>query len=198
MPQSLFIQPRYALTFVIVTFLGTAPDVIDAIWRRPEGNTVIVRERGSYWLIRIGLTLALAAAILLAYRQPEGTLPYHRPYLFIAGVVIVFAGLILRRAAIHTLGRFFTHEVAAYSDQRVIDAPPYRRIRHPAYSGSMLCLLGTGLMLGHWLGLLLIVLASVVTFGYRVRLEERILLNSLGRPYADYMRRTKRFVPFLW
>jgi len=96
------------------------------------------------------------------------------------------------------LGRFFTVDVATYTDQRVVDAPPYRRIRHPSYSGSMLSLVGTGLMLGHWLGLLLIALASIVTFGYRVRLEERALLAALGEPYAAYMRRTKRFVPFLF
>jgi len=195
---SLFTQPRYTLTFVIVMLIWAVPDVLDAIRRRPQGNTIIVRERRSHWFIRIGLFLAVFVATLLAFRQPGGTLPYHRPYLFIAGVVIVLAGFALRRAAIYTLGRYFTLDVATYTDQRVIDDPPYRRIRHPAYSGSMLCLLGTGLMLGHWLGLLLIALAIAVTFSYRVRLEERALLDALGQPYAEYMGRTKRFVPFFW
>ena len=45
---------------------------------------------------------------------------------------------------------------------------------------------------------LLIALAIVVTFSYRVRLEERALLAALGDPYAAYMQRTKRFVPWLW
>jgi len=195
---SLFTQPAYTLTFVIVMIIWATPDVIDSIWRHPKGNTVIIRERGSHWFIRIGLSLAMFAATLLAFRRPEGTLPFHRPTLFIAGIVVVFAGFALRRWAIRTLGRFFTVDVATYTDQRVVDAPPYRRIRHPAYSGSMLCLLGTGLMLGHWLGLLLIALAIVLTFGYRVRVEERALLAALGDPYAAYMRRTKRFVPYLW
>lgn len=195
---SLFTQPPYAVTFVIVTILWAIPDTLDAFRRRPTGNTILFRERGSHWFIRIGLLLALFAAILLAHRRPEGTLPYHRPYLFVAGVVIVLAGVALRRAAIRALGRFFTLYVVTYADQRVVEDPPYRRIRHPAYSGSMLCFLGTGLMLGHWLGLLLIALAIVLTFSYRVRLEERALLEALGEPYAAYRRRTKRFVPWLW
>ncbi len=58
--------------------------------------------------------------------------------------------------------------------------------------------MGTTLMLGHWLGLLVVALAIVVTFSYRVRLEERALLEALGQPYADYMQRTKRFVPYVW
>ena len=77
MSQSLFTQPRYTLTFVIVTFLWAAPDVIDSIWRRPKGNTLIVRERGSHWFIRIGLTMALFAAILLAAIFPALTMACH-------------------------------------------------------------------------------------------------------------------------
>ena len=195
---SLFTLPLYRLTFILILAIWATPDVIDSIRRRPRGNNVVFRERGSHWLFRIGLTLAIATAIWLALARPEGTLPYHRPYLFLAGGVVALAGLVLRRAAIHTLGRFFTVDVATYTDQRVVDVPPYRRIRHPAYSGSLLSILGTGLMLGHWLGLLLIALAGVVTFGYRIRLEERALLATLGEPYAAYMRRTKRLVPFLF
>lgn len=195
---SLFTLPAYFVTFIVVLTIWALPDVIDSIWRHPKGNTVIIRDRGSHWFIRIGLSLAMIAAILPAFRRPQDTLPYHRPWLFIAGIAIVFAGFLLRRWAIRTLGRFFTVDVATYTDQRVVDDPPYRRIRHPAYSGSMLTLLGTGLMLGTPLGLLLIALAIVVTFGYRVRVEERALLESLGPAYAAYMRRTKRFIPFVW
>jgi len=36
-----------------------------------------------------------------------------------------------------------------------------------------------------------------VGLAYRIRVEERALLEALGEPYADYMRRTKRLVPHL-
>ena len=196
--MSLLTQPIYVLTLVIVLAIWATPDVLDSIRKHPKGDTVVVRDGGSHNFFRLGLSAAIIAAALLAYFQPQGTLPYHRPYLFVLGLVLALAGFALRRWAIRTLGRFFTVDVATYTDQRVIDAPPYRRIRHPAYSGSILSLLGTTLMLGHGLGLLLVALAIVVTFGYRVRLEERALLEALGQPYADYMGRTKRFVPYLW
>lgn len=196
--MSLFTQLPYALTLLIVLAIWATPDVLDSIRKHPKGDTVVVRDGGSHNLFRLGLSAAIIAAALLAHFQPQGTLPYHRPYLFVLGILLAFAGFALRRWAIRTLGRFFTVDVATFADQRVVDAPPYRRIRHPAYSGSILSLLGTTLMLGHGLGLLLVALAIVVTFGYRVRLEERALLEALGEPYADYMRRTKRFVPYLW
>lgn len=196
--MSLFTQPAYLLTLLIVLVIWVTPDVVDSILRHPKGNTVIVRDGGSHNFFRVGLSAAIIAAALLAHFHPQGTLPYHRPYLFVLGTALAFTGLALRRWAIHTLGRFFTVDVATFADQRVVDAPPYRRVRHPAYSGSILSLMGTTLMLGHGLGLALVALAIVVTFGYRVRLEERALLEALGEPYAAYMRRTKRFVPYLW
>ncbi|MBP8948379.1 MAG: isoprenylcysteine carboxylmethyltransferase family protein [Candidatus Promineofilum sp.] len=196
--MSLFTHPTYLLTLVIVLAIWATPDVLDSIRKHPKGNMVVVRDGGSHNFFRVGLSAAIIAAALLAHFHPQGTLPNHRPYLFVLGIALAFAGLALRRWAIGTLGRFFTVDVATFADQRVVDAPPYRRIRHPAYSGSILSIMGTTLMLGHWLGLLLVALAIVVTFGYRVRLEERALLEALGEPYAAYMRRTKRFVPYLW
>ena len=32
----------------------------------------------------------------------------------------------------------------------------------------------------------------------RMRIEERALSNGLGRPYTEYMQRTKRLVPFVY
>jgi protein-S-isoprenylcysteine O-methyltransferase Ste14 len=34
-------------------------------------------------------------------------------------------------------------------------------------------------------------------YGYRMVVEERVLVSELGDTYADYMKRTKRVVPFL-
>jgi protein-S-isoprenylcysteine O-methyltransferase Ste14 len=31
-----------------------------------------------------------------------------------------------------------------------------------------------------------------------MRVEERALMNGIGEPYVDYMRRTKRLVPFVY
>ena len=196
--MSLFTQPPYVLTLLLVLAIWATPDVLDSIRKHPKGDTVVVRDGGSHNFFRLGLSAAIIAAGLLAHFQPQGTLPYHRPYLFIVGIGLAFSGFALRRWAIAALGRFFTVDVATYTDQYVVDAPPYRRVRHPAYSGSILSLMGTTLMLGHWLGLLVVALAIVVTFSYRVRLEERALLEALGQPYADYMQRTKRFVPYVW
>ncbi len=197
MTTSLFTQPLYTAILVIVFVVWATPDTYETLTRRARGGARVM-DGGSLWLFRISLALSILTALLLTHFRPEGTLPGHRPWLFALGVACVLGGMVVRRWAIRTLGRYFTVDVAIHAGQTVVDAPPYRRVRHPSYSGSILSIMGVGLMLGHWLGLVILAVVLAVTFSYRVRLEERVLLENLGPPYADYMRRTKRFVPFLW
>jgi protein-S-isoprenylcysteine O-methyltransferase Ste14 len=35
-------------------------------------------------------------------------------------------------------------------------------------------------------------------FGYRIAVEKAALLSTLGEPYARYMRRTWRLIPYLF
>jgi len=41
------------------------------------------------------------------------------------------------------------------------------------------------------------VATMIVVYGYRVAVEERALVATLGDAYREYMRRTKRFIPFV-
>jgi protein-S-isoprenylcysteine O-methyltransferase Ste14 len=96
------------------------------------------------------------------------------------------------------VGRFFTREVAVSVDQPVVQRGPYRWIRHPAYSGTFLTMLGVCLALTNWASLLVLLLCVGLGHVYRVRVEERALTQVIGQPYIEYMRRTKRFIPWLW
>jgi protein-S-isoprenylcysteine O-methyltransferase Ste14 len=62
----------------------------------------------------------------------------------------------------------------------------------------MLLYLGTGLALTNWLSVLIITVMGAAGYSYRVMVEERALQASMGVPYQEYMRRTKRFVPYLF
>lgn len=75
---------------------------------------------------------------------------------------------------------------------------PYRWIRHPSYTGALITLFGVGLALGNWLSLIVILVAGFTGYSYRVMVEERTLLTALGEPYREYMKHTKRFIPFVY
>jgi protein-S-isoprenylcysteine O-methyltransferase Ste14 len=96
------------------------------------------------------------------------------------------------------LGKHFTGNVKASADQPVIERGAYRWVRHPSYTGGFLMYLGTGLALTNWMSAIVITFAGSVAYFYRVRVEERALQANLGSRYQEYMRRTKRFVPFVF
>jgi protein-S-isoprenylcysteine O-methyltransferase Ste14 len=47
-----------------------------------------------------------------------------------------------------------------------------------------------------WAALIVLLGFFTVSFGYRMRVEEKALLSELGDEYASYMKRTKRLIPF--
>jgi len=81
--------------------------------------------------------------------------------------------------------------------QMVIATGPYHYVRHPMYSGFVLFVLGTTILLGSFYGLLM---GSILIFmtARRAVLEERTLRDEL-QGYQDYMTQvTFRLIPYVW
>lgn len=74
---------------------------------------------------------------------------------------------------------------------------PYRRVRHPMYSGILLVTAGAGVALGSYAAQLFF-LPLCALFMVRLVAEERLLAEELAG-YSDYMRATRhRLVPGVW
>jgi Isoprenylcysteine carboxyl methyltransferase (ICMT) family len=73
---------------------------------------------------------------------------------------------IIRWIAILTL-HFFTVSVTIRDGHRLIRHGIYSVIRHPAYIGWIIFYMGIGLAIGNWLSFTLILIATVIGFGYR-------------------------------
>lgn len=157
-----------------------------------------VRDRGSLVVVLGLLALGIFGAFAVALTVPSAAIAGNAPAVFWAGITCIVLGIVLRWYAIRVLGRYFTPVVAVRSDQQIVQTGPYRYVRHPSYSGALLSLVGVGLALTNWLSLLVLLLCALPGFLYRVTVEERALRETLGQPYADYMRRTRRFIPFVY
>ncbi len=73
----------------------------------------------------------------------------------------------------------------------------FRYIRHPMYSS--LLLLAWGTFLKHITPLTVVVIFfTSLMLTIAARIEERENLAFFGVPYRDYMRRTHKFIPFLY
>ena len=79
----------------------------------------------------------------------------------------------------------------------VVSTGPYRYVRHPLYTSAFLLSLGTALLLGSWIGVLLGVLLEGIIAGRAVG-EERVLQKGL-KGYDAYMTQVRwRLIPYVW
>jgi protein-S-isoprenylcysteine O-methyltransferase Ste14 len=153
-----------------------------------------VQDRGSGGLIfgTVFFSIFVAFALSSADITP---LP---DWVFYPGIVMMLVGIVVRQWAIAVLGRFFSLTVRVQTDHRVVDKGPYRLLRHPSYTGAILSLLGLTLALETWAATLVLGVVFGVAYGYRIHVEEKTLAKELGSEYTDYMKRTKRLIPFLF
>ena len=107
-------------------------------------------------------------------------------------------GIVIRQWAIAVLGRFFSRTVAVQEKQTVVEAGPYRYVRRPSYTGALVFFVGFGLALQSWGAVLALVPIFAVVYGYRMYIEEKLLIAELGEAYISYSHRTKRLIPYVF
>jgi len=191
-----FVWP-YALFFWAVNLWAFLPERKVVQSGREGLKDAGSKDSGSLKVIMAGNGIALGLAYPLAFVRAWSFPEKWQVPLFVVGVLMVFLGSVIRRYCWRTLGQYFTGDVKAKTDQPVIRSGPYRFVRHPSYTAAMIMFVGIGLALGNWVSLVLITIATIAAYGYRVAVEERALLSAIGEPYRAYMRERKRFIPYI-
>jgi protein-S-isoprenylcysteine O-methyltransferase Ste14 len=148
----------------------------------------------SFWLILPGFLVVFYAAPL-EYLLADKTagLPWQ-----IAGLILFAAGVGLVSWSRRALKGAYTGHVQVRAEQRLCTGGPYRWIRHPGYAGFLA--MGLGLAAGYTsiiagLAVPLLLLPGLI---YRMRVEERLLVDQFGKDYREYAARTRRLIPGLW
>ena len=154
--------------------------------------------------IDLPLVLAFMAsfAALIAFASADRwrlhLFPMIVPALRVAGLLIFALGWWLVYLALSA--NAYAVLVVRFQEERghrVAEGGPYRRVRHPMYSGIVVGMVGLCL----WLGSSAALLATLVPLGIlvvRIVFEERLLRGRLAG-YADYARRVRwRLVPGVW
>ena len=189
-------SPSAAVWLAGAYLVWILPEAVRSRSRRP-GPQAKANDRLSGALLMLCIWSGVFLAWVAAFVFRQFAIPWDRGLLFTAGIVLMLAGVAFRWYSIRVLGRFFTVVVAVSPGQTVVEAGPYRWIRHPSYSGAIPTLFGFGLVFANWLSLLLIMIFAVIGYAYRITVEERVLLAELGDPYRLYMKRTRRIIPFV-
>jgi len=186
-----------AFAFWLAYAACVVPELVGSFFQK-AGARDHKQDRGSVAVIVGGTIVSLVLAFNLSQLLPGLRIINGALGMLVAGTVIILAGVAFRWYAIRTLGRFFTRNVAIREDHRIIQAGPYRYLRHPSYSGYLLAMLGIGMALNNWPALLDLVFINFTCFAYRIQVEEAVLRQAFGAAYEGYQRQTKRIIPLVY
>ncbi len=179
---------------IAIAFLAFEATI--SLTRRPLPNAE-GKDRGTFQLIWIAITLAIMLGIYAGIAAPAARFPAAEaiyPY----GFALFALGAGVRAWSIWTLGRFFTVQVAIASDHKLIENGPYRVLRHPSYTGSLMMFVGYLLCFGNALTMAIVLLVVIVVFTRRIHVEEIALADAFGDGWRAYAKRTWRLVPLIY
>jgi protein-S-isoprenylcysteine O-methyltransferase Ste14 len=145
--------------------------------------------------------LLLAFALLAFPRLGVGPLgvrlvPWSEA-LFVAGAVMLAAGLGLAVWARVHLGQNWSGHVTLKAGHRLIRSGPYAIVRHPIYTGLLLAIIGTAVTIDEVRGVVAVILVLEAHIR-KLRLEERWLTEEFGSEYDLYKREVKALIPGIY
>jgi protein-S-isoprenylcysteine O-methyltransferase Ste14 len=182
------------IVFFVSIGAFAAGELVQAFRLRRGATRVDVRAEALFRLMFFGGIVMLP----LGWAVAPGAVIGGGVFVFALGLVVGWAGGLLRWWSFVSLGKYFTVVVTTSADQPVIDRGPYRVLRHPSYTGLLLIFAGVGVMVGNWLsaaGALVLVLIALI---YRLRIEERALIATLGDRYREFAASRARLIPYVW
>jgi protein-S-isoprenylcysteine O-methyltransferase Ste14 len=154
------------------------------------------KDSSTLMILWVVIILSIAGAVMLSdissFQISENT------SILYMGEVLILMGIILRLVIIRSLGKYFTVDVTIKEDHKIKKEGFYSYLRHPSYAASLLTFLGLGLYLNNWISLAVAVIPPFLAFSYRIRIEEKALIEQFGEEYREYRKTTKRLIPFIY
>ncbi len=114
-----------------------------------------------------------------------------------AGLMMFAIGILVQAIAMCQLRGSYTVRLGVQPEQRLVTGGLYRIVRHPGYLSYLLSIAGIGLAMCSLLTFLLLFIV-IIFLVKRIHEEEKMLIAEFEGRYAEYMKRTKRLIPFIY
>jgi protein-S-isoprenylcysteine O-methyltransferase Ste14 len=159
--------------------------------------SVGVKAGQTRWTRFAGIRLAIILIVLFLLRVKgfKTHATTNNPWLEGIGLAVFLLGLALAVWARVYLGRNWGMPMTQKVDPELVTSGPYRRVRHPIYSGIILAMIGTTIAVSlYWLVAVVVLGGSFI---YSATVEERYLAERFPDSYPEYKRSTKMLIPFI-
>jgi protein-S-isoprenylcysteine O-methyltransferase Ste14 len=189
-------MPAKLIIIIGFSYLYGFFEVFMNLRQRRKSKITSAGDKGSlrllYYLITIGYILSFSIGATKTGRI------YHWNTFIAIGFVLIAIGLIIRIQSMRTLKKYFTYSVEIIEKHELIEKGLYKIIRHPGYFGQLIIFTGISITISNWLSILAMMIP--VTFGYiyRIKTEEKFMLDQLGENYLNYQKRTNCIIPMIY
>lgn len=184
------------IIIIAVSYLYGFLEVFINIRQKSKSRVTASRDKGSLWwlygLITLGYALSFAIGATKIGRI------YHWNTLFAVGMALFGIGLMIRIHSLLTLKQYFTYSVAKVENHKIIETGLYKFIRHPGYLGQLIIFIGISTSISNWLSILLMMIPVTLGYLYRIKAEEKFMIEQFGEDYENYQERTKRIIPLIY
>ncbi|MGA2907139.1 MAG: isoprenylcysteine carboxylmethyltransferase family protein [Terracidiphilus sp.] len=175
----------------------TAVGLLMSIFTQGNMGTGEKEDRGNRWVLGAFTVIAILMAYFSAYTDRIGFWTIDGDTMRWAGVVVCFAGGVLRILPVYVLKNRFSGLVAIQKGHTLETRGLYGMIRNPSYVGLLTTSIGWAMAFRSVVGILL-ALSLLIPLVARMHAEERMLREHFGAEYEAYFQRTWRLVPWVY
>ncbi len=151
------------------------------------------------WLFVVLASLVFFLALLVSFWDfafVQGTV-FRFSVFSVLGLILFVVGVGIRLAGKRALGKYYSYGLRVLPDHKLVTSGIYRYVRHPISLAVLIYGPGIPLIFSSFYGFL-ITLALIPLVLYRITIEERMLIQKFGDEYRDYVKRTKKLIPFIY
>jgi protein-S-isoprenylcysteine O-methyltransferase Ste14 len=189
--------PLATIAFVVVILCWFIFAGIFIFRKQPRDAPDRKRDRSS--IVGVALQGLSYAIVWSVRRQPFTPMDAGVEWLEVLtatiAIVAAIGSVLLVMAAVKTLGKEWSITARMVEDHKLATKGPYARVRHPIYTGMLGMLVATGLAISHWIVLVAAIVIFAIGTLIRVRIEERLLRETFGARFEEYVRQVPAVIP---
>ena len=152
----------------------------------------------SYEFLRLLLLIigVIIIPLISYFKFSEYNIKINENFIIIPIILIIISALILINIY-NELGKNYSFTLQIKNDHKLIKTGMYKYIRHPMYLVLILFGISQMLFLPNKIGILPILFISPLFLYFRIKGEEKMLLNTFGEEYKQYIKESKMIIPFI-
>lgn len=192
------------LIFLLVLLLTYILGIIDTLIRPfSESIQKDATINPIYSLIILVLFLLNPVIIALSFYESKLLISHYLPFwdnlvVSLLGIFILVIGGLIVIMGRYQLKQFGSGVLTIEDNHQLITTGIFRYIRHPIYAGSIIGVFGFYFAFHSLIVLIVLTITYFIIFRHRLLFEEKMLVEEFGKDYREYMKQTKKLIPYLY